>query len=465
MNAQPPNHPWRILTALLGACTFMLSAAGTHADDTKPPMNVLLLLADDWRYDTLTVAGNPVVQTPNIDKLSAEGVRFTQACVTTAICGVSRASILTGQWMSRHGNHGFNAFNTPWSETYPSILRENGYHIGHVGKWHCGTFPADQFDFGRSYNGKHWMPDGNGGEIHVTQKNLQDTMEFFDTRPKGKPFMLNLCFFAPHAQDGNPAQYLPQEKSMSLYQHVTIPNPPLRNETALHNLPPFLQDERNEGRIRYHWRFDTAESYQRMMKNYYRLCTEVDEVCGAVIERLRTEGLLDNTLIIFIGDNGYFHGDRMLADKWFPYNESIRVPLIIRDPRMAATTRGTTNDEFVLNVDVAPTILAGTGMKTPTTMQGRDCAPLYMPRDKFTPWRTEFFYEHATVGNQHRIPASQALVRKDVKFTYWPEWNYEELYNLTQDPQEQHNLIADPKHKAQGDALRNHLVELAKQAK
>lgn len=465
MNTQLPKHAWRILPVLLSACTFMISSSGALAADAKPPMNILLLLADDWRYDTLAVAGNPVVQTPSLDKLSAEGVRFTHASVTTAICGVSRASILTGQWMSRHGNHGFKAFNTPWSETYPGILRANGYHVGHIGKWHCGPFPAEQFDFGRSYNGSHWMPDGKGGKIHVTQKNLQDTMEFFDTRPKDKPFMLNLCFFAPHAVDGNPDQYLPQEKSMKLYQDVTIPNPPLHNETAFRKLPPFLQDERNEGRVRYHWRFDTAESYQRMMKNYYRLCTEVDEVCGTVIDRLRKDGLLDNTLIIFIGDNGYFHGDRMLADKWYPYNESIRVPLIIRDPRMTASTRGTTNDDLVLNVDVAPTILSGTGMKTPAGMQGRDCAPLYLPRDKFAPWRTEFFYEHDTVGNKHRIPSSQSVVRKDVKFTHWPEWDHEELYDLTQDPQEQDNLISDPKHQAQGIALRKHLAELAKQAK
>jgi len=465
MNTQLPKHPWHILPSILSACIFMLAAMGAVAADTKPPMNVLLLLADDWRHDTLAVAGNPVVQTPNIDKLSAEGMRFTQACVTTAICGVSRASILTGQWMSRHGNRSFKAFDTPWAETYPGILRANGYHVGHIGKWHCGTFPAEQFDFGRSYNGRHWVPDGKGGEIHVTQKNLQDTMEFLDTRPKDKPFMLNLCFFAPHAQDGHPDQYRPQEKSMKLYQDVTIPNPPLRNEIAFHNLPPFLQDERNEGRIRYHWRFDTAESYQRMMKNYYRLCTEVDETCGAVIDRLRKDGILDNTLIIFIGDNGYFHGDRLLGDKWYPYNESIRVPLIIRDPRMANTTRGTVNDEFVLNVDIAPTILAGTGMQAPASMQGRDCAPLYLPGDKFAPWRTEFFYEHPTIDNKHRIPSSQSVVRKDIKFTHWPEWSYEELYDLTRDPQEQNNLISDLKHQVQGITLRKHLAELAKQAK
>ena len=127
------------------------------------PLNVVVLYADDWRHDTLGCAGNPVVKTPNLDALAKEGVRFTQNCVTTSICGVSRATLLTGQWMSRHGNKAFDMFKTPWAETYPGLLRESGYWVGHIGKWHNGKFPAGQFDFGRSYSGTHWMkePDGS----------------------------------------------------------------------------------------------------------------------------------------------------------------------------------------------------------------------------------------------------------------------------------------------------------------
>jgi arylsulfatase len=133
--------------------------------------NVLVLFADDWRFDTLGSAGNPTVKTPHLDALAAKGVRFTQNCVTTAICGVSRATLFTGQWMSRHGNTGFQAFDTPWGQTYPGLLRDNGYWVGHVGKWHNGKFPSEKFDFGRSYSGRHWMKQPDGTKIHVTQKN------------------------------------------------------------------------------------------------------------------------------------------------------------------------------------------------------------------------------------------------------------------------------------------------------
>ncbi len=430
----------------------------------KKPMNVVVMLSDDWRYDTLGAAGNPIVKTPHLDKLAANGVHFTHACVTTSICGVSRASIMTGQWMSRHGNKGFKGFNTPWSETYPGILRAQGYHTGHVGKWHCGKFPAKNFDYGKSYSGRHWIKDENGNKIHVTAKNLKDSMEFLDKRPKDKPFLLNLCFFASHAEDPNPKQYLPQEHSMKLYTDVSIPNPVLRSDAAFKNLPPFLQDERNEGRVRYGWRFTTNESFQTMMKNYYRLCTEVDEVCGKIVERLNKEGELENTLIIFIGDNGYFHGDRKLADKWYPYEESIRVPLIVFDPRIPRGKRGQKNDEYALNVDLAPTILKALGLQIPQGVQGEDLSRLYLG-DNDTKWRTEFFYEHATISNKHRIPYSEAVVSKTLKYTWWPEWQHEELYDLTKDPLEQSNLVENPAYQEQLKQMRAKHKVMAARAK
>lgn len=422
-------------------------------------MNVVVLLADDWRFDTLGCAGNPVVKTPNLDRLAAEGCRFTQNCVTTSICGVSRASLFTGQWMSRHGNPAMQAFKTPWEQTYPGLLRANGYFVGHVGKWHNGQFPAENFDFGRSYMGTHWMKQPDGTEIQVTQKNEKDALEFLHTRPAGKPFCLTLAFFATHAEDRNPKQYLPQPESMALYSDVTIPVPKTSTEEAFRKLPPFIANEKNEGRVRWHWRFDTPEKYQAMMKNYYRLATEVDAVCGRVVEELKKQGVLDETLIIFAGDNGYFHGEHGLADKWYPYQESIRVPLIIRDPRMAAAKRGRTNDDFTLNVDLAPTILAATGIQAPATMQGRDIAPLYLAAQK-PDWRAEFFYEHAVIRSVDFIPASEALVRKDWKYIYWPDFQVEQLFHLAADPGEETDLVADPAQAVRLVEMRARFAEL-----
>ena len=442
----------------------LLTTALCPASAADKPMNVIVLLADDWRHNTLGCAGNPVVKTPRLDQIAREGLRFTHSCVTTSICGVSRASLFTGQWMSRHGNPAFAAFKTPWSETYPGLLRANGYFVGHVGKWHNGKFPAENFDFGRAYSGTHWMKQPDGTKIHVTQKNENDALEFIRTRPADKPFCLTLAFFATHAEDSNPLQYLPQPESMKLYQDVTIPVPPNATDESFRRLPPFIANEKNEGRVRWHWRFDMPEKFQTMMKNYYRLATEVDATCGRVLDELKKQGLLDNTLVIFTGDNGYFHAEHGLADKWYPHEESIRVPLIVRDPRMGGAARGKTNDDFALNVDLAPTILAATGIKAPATMQGRDLAPLYLAEQK-PAWRTEFFYEHATIKNIHFIPSSEALVRKDAKYFYWPDFKQEQLFDLSADPQEENDLIANPAESGRLAEMRRRFAELKSAAR
>ena len=429
----------------------------------EKPLNVLLLYADDWRHDTLGAAGHPVVQTPHLDKLAASGMRFSENCVTTSICGISRASLFTGQWMSRHQCRGFTKWQTPFAESYLGLLRANGYYLGHVGKWHNGKIPTQEFDFSRAYHGRHWylMPDGN--KVHVTQRNENDALDFLNTRPMDAPFYLTVAFFAPHAEDPNPDQFLPQPQSKDLYQDVTIPVPTNATEKSWQNLPEFFNEE-NEGRNRWHWRFDSPEKFQRMMKNYYRLVTEVDTACGRILAKLEAQGILDNTLVIFTTDNGYYHAEHGLADKWYPHQESIRVPLIIRDPRMKKEKQGSTNDDFTLNVDLAPTILAATNIEAPRTMQGHDLAPLYLANEK-PAWRSEFFYEHPTLRKASFIPASEALVRKDYKYFYWPEADLEQLFHLKTDPCEETDLVKDPAHAEVLVSMRQRFAELKAAAK
>jgi arylsulfatase A-like enzyme len=438
-------------------CALLLPVTSSDAE----PLNVLILYGDDWRHDVLGVAGHPVVKTPNLDRLSGKGVRFTGNCVTTSICGISRASLFTGQWMSRHGARAFVPWQTPWELSFPSLLRENGYHTGHVGKWHNGGAPDGKFDFGRFYNGSHWYPTPDGGKIHSTKRNENDAMDFLRERPKDKPFYLNVAFFTPHAEDSHKDQFLPQPESMALYQDITIPVPPNATEESWKRLPDFFND-RNEGRNRWHWRFDTPEKYQTMMKNYYRLITEIDATCGRVIDELEKQGVLDNTLVIFTTDNGYFHGEHGLADKWYPHQESIRVPLIIHDPRIAKDKRGTTNDDFTLNVDLAPTILTAAGIPVPDVMQGRDIAPLYLADEK-PEWRSEFLYEHPVFAGG-KIPPSEALVRKDWKYFYWPQHKIEQLFDLTNDPREESDLAGDPRHGARLAEMRETFAKLKKAA-
>ena len=351
--------------------------------------------------------------------------------------------------MSRHGNEAFDKFKTPWAETYPGLLRAEGYWVGHVGKWHNGPFPRDRFDFGRSYSGTHWIARPKAEPVHVTQQN-EAGRAGIPAEAAGRQAVLPDGGLLRPARRGRQPEAIPAAAGeRQAVRGCRGAGAGRGDRRGLRRLPPFLQRAENEGRKRWAWRFDTPDKYQAMMKNYYRLCTEVDATCGRVLAELKEQGILDDTLVVFTGDNGYFHGERGLADKWYPYEESIRVPLIVRDPRLPKAARGRTNDDFVLNVDIAPTILAAANVAAPATMQGRDFAPLFLSAKKpEPPWRDEFFYEHAVIGSKERIPSSQALVRRDAKYIVWPDYEYEELFDLKADPAEQKNLAADPAREA-----------------
>jgi arylsulfatase len=433
----------------ISAAVATFAAGGDQAPGDRP-LNVLVLVIDDARWDTVGAAGNPVVQTPRLDRLAAEGVRFERAYVTTSICMVSRASILTGQYMSRHGISAFGVPITPaaWASTYPAVLRRAGYWTGFVGKYGVGAARPSDFDFLRSYETRHWFDEPGGGRVHVTERNAGDALDFLRTRPSGRPFALSVSFFAAHAQDNAPEQYLPQDWSADVYRGRTMPAPLRGDDRYFDALPSFLKQPSNEGRVRFGWRFDTPARYQDSLTRYYRLVTEVDQAVGRLLDELDAQGVADDTLVVYIGDNGYFQADRGLADKWYPYEESIRVPLIVRDPRLPAARRGLVTDVLGLNIDVAPTVVAAAGAVVPPVMQGQDLARTYLEGAP-PPLRDEFFYEHPTITSRDRIPSSQAVVRRDWKYVSWPEFGHEQLFDLRQDPGELVNLATDPAHETQ----------------
>jgi arylsulfatase len=407
-------------TSSLAGMALATEAVTWAADlkNSEKPMNILFLLADDLRWNSLGCAGNDVVITPEIDNLAKDGIRFGNARVTTSICMVSRASMLTGQHMSRHG---IDRFLTPLSNeaiesTYPAVLRKAGYHTGYVGKYGVDHIREGQFDFYREYEGQHWMTDENGNTVHVTQKNLNDALTFLNQRPGEKPFCLTVGFFATHAEDNNLDQYCYQPGSEELFKDTVIPIPETSSAEFLKRLPPFISSEENEGRRRWHWRFDTPEKYQRYMKAYYRMLAELDQAVGEIVARLKKEGV---------------------------YEESLRVPLVVHDPRLPSGKRGMVNDEYVLNIDVAPFILAAAGRKIPGVMQGRDFSALYNEKEK-TDWRQDFYYAHPVVIDEKRIPASEAIIARDSKYILWPNYNYEEFFDLEKDTMEKTNRISDP---------------------
>jgi arylsulfatase len=428
----------------------------------RPPMNVVVLVADDQRFDSLGIAGNPNIHTPNLDRLAAGGIRFDRAYVTTSICMSSRASILTGQYMSRHKIDRFGQPLTAeqFRNSYPGLLRANGFYSGFVGKYGVGGVRAEDFDVALDYSGLHWVKI-DGEEVHVTERNARDAIHFLEHRPRDRPFQLSVSFFAPHAEDSAAQQYLPQAWSAEFYRDVQIPVSPRMGPEFREALPEFLRTEKNEGIVRFHWRFDSSEKYQQSMINYFRLITEVDEAVGRIIEKLREQQVLDQTLIVYLGDNGYFHAERGLADKWYPYEESIRVPLLVWDPRLPAEKRGLLIDQMALNIDIAPTVLQAAGLVVPPEIQGEDLSQLYLGTDSAKgrdSWREEFFYEHPTISNRDRIPASQAVVTPKFKYVFWPEWDYEQLFDLNDDPDELTNRVTDPAYQQTRDALRQKMA-------
>jgi len=421
---------------------------------TSDKMNIVLFYADDW---TMKVLGalNPHVMTPNIDNMIRHGMLFGSNCVTTSICWVSRATLATGVYAAVHQQTKLNSENLfatlPWNQTLYPLMKQAGYHTGIVGKWHAPSpSPAmkQAFDSRRCYYGHHWEP-RDGREQHVTVLNGQDSLVFLEQRPRHKPFFLTTAFFATHAWDGRDVPYQVQPESMEWYVNDTIPRPSTATEQHWKDLPYFFTEE-NVGRQRYRGRFD-EENYDEKIKNLFRMATEVDVQVGRIMQKVKKQGLYDRTLFIFTTDNGNLHGEHGLAEKWYPWEESIQVPLVIQDPRMPSNVLGTRNDDYTLSVDLAPTILQAAGVTPPSFMQGRDIADLYLDTENTAhTWRQDFFYEwnqgdpFTAEGHLGKVcPPVFALIRKDWKYFYWPTFEYEQLFHVEADPTEEWDLLND----------------------
>ena len=460
---------WLVVSTLL-TCTlssFRPLVRPCFGDEGKRP-NIIFLLTDDQRWDTLGCMGNSIIQTPNVDRLAAQGVVFDHCFVTTSICMTNRACIFTGQYAARHGVWDFRTTFSPeqLAQTYPGLLKRAGYYVGFIGKWGVGKPPEGLFDYNEGWPGQNRYYEKLKGEdpftylapgpdrerlvarqrdrVHLTAQMGDQALEFLDGAPADRPFCLAFSFKAPHCQDGQPAfcQFPYDAKLHGLYQDVTIPPAPLADPAFFDALPEFLKT--SENRRRWELRFATPEMYQHSVKSYYRLITGVDRVVGQIVDKLKEKGLADNTVILYTGDNGFYLGERGFAGKWFPHEVSIRVPLVVYDPRLPAAERGSRRDEPVLSIDMAPTMLEMAGVAVPDAMQGRSLMPLV--KGETPEWRTEFFYEH--LFKHAKIPCSEAVRDSRYKYIRFVESDplCEELYDLEKDPDEAQNLANDPAH-------------------
>jgi arylsulfatase A-like enzyme len=432
----------------------------------KKQPNIIFLLTDDHRADAMGCAGNPIIQTPNMDALAATGVRFTNAFVTTSICASSRASIFTGQWTRRHG---IINFRTHFSEevlaqTYPMLLSQAGYRIGFIGKYGVGAkkdLPIDKYDYWKGFpgQGRYENKDEEGNYKHLTQIMGEQAIEFLNGCSQDRPFCLSVSFKAPHVQDSDPRQFIYDRAYSELYKDVTIPTPETAHPRYFDALPEFLRT--SEARRRWKMRFPNPEKFQESVKGYYRLITGVDVVIGKIRDQLKQLNFNDNTVIMLIGDNGFYLGEYGLAGKWFPHELSIRVPLVVFDPMANSKRRGVTLEQMALNVDIAPTILELARLRVPRQMQGRSLLPLLKGRKPR--WRTDFFYEHPFVHKT--IARTEALRTQRFKYARYIDFDYEELYDLENDPTETINLAKDEKYQKTLISLRKRCDDLANKAK
>lgn len=445
------------------ACLVLLAWGSQSSLAARP--NIVFLLADDLRYDAIGANGNPIIKTPNIDQLANSGVSFNQAFVTTSICAISRASILTGQHACRHRIHGFGSqlSSRQLEDSYVGRLKSAGYQVGFVGKWGVASTPSDLFHFNAAYEGQgSYYGYPTTPQKHLTQ-HLEDTAtEFIHQQQPGQPFCLSVSFKAPHVDDGNaktPFNY--DQRLASLYEDVTIPPASLSTPEFFESLPKFLQT--SENRIRWQNRFATEELYQRSVKGYYRLVSGIDRAVGEILQQLGDQGFLENTVVIFASDHGFYLGERGFAGKWYPHDLSIQIPLIIKDYRSTNSHRTRTIDAIALNIDLAPTMLDYADVEAPEQMQGQSLKALADGENPAS-WRDDFYYDHPF--RYATIPRSEGLRNSQFKYIIYPESDeqYEELYDLENDPQESKNLAQTPAYHSELQKLRKRLQVVRQQA-
>jgi len=427
------------------------------AQEIKRP-NILFILTDDQRWDELGYAGNKVIQTPEMDRLACEGVYFRNAFVTSPISGASRASILTGVRERTSGYvMGAKVPATPYmNRSYPEVLHENGYYTGFFGKLGIRYNESTSiFNESDSYDRDDRQPNRKGyyyktignDTVHLTTYTSYQAQQFLKDAPSNKPFCLSLSFSAPHAHDSSKEQYFWDNEYDYLYEDITIAPPLLREDQYFNALPKEVRDGFN--RVRWFWRYDTPEKYQQSMKGYYRMISQVDHEIGQIRKTLEEKGLAENTVIIFMGDNGYFTGERQLAGKWLMYENSLRVPMIVYDPRYK---KHKDINSPVLNIDVPFTILDLAAVPVPDHYQGLSLCDYYIKGRKPV-HRKAILFEH--LWEKKEIPSSEAIRTDRWKYLRYRFINApEELYDLKNDPLEIRNLALNPSYRKIIDKLR-----------
>lgn len=451
------------LFTLLFVLFFFAGNGQSNAVRQERP-NIIFILTDDQRWDAAGYAGNKIILTPEMNRLAAEGADFPNAFVTTPICAASRASFLTGLYERTH-RFTFQVdkiTDEHMERSYPKIMKDNGYHTGFFGKLGVSFDKSgelfDVFDFydrNMKFHDRrgYFYKTLNDDTVHLTPYTGAQAREFIESAPEDKPFCLSLSFSAPHAHDPAPLQYFWEREVDDLYSDVIIPRADISEDKYFDALPSIVRQGFN--RTRWEWRFDTPEKYQHSVKGYFRMISGIDREIGKIRELLKKKGLDRNTVIILMGDNGYFLGERQLAGKWLLYENSIRVPLIVYDPRGRS---GIKIAQSALNIDVPATMLDYAGIPLPQSWQGKSLVPLVKGEEVLLQ-RDTILFEH--LWEMPNIPPSEGVRTEEWKyFRYINDHSIEELYNLKDDPKEINNLAGNRKYQKVITRLREKCDEL-----
>jgi arylsulfatase A-like enzyme len=479
----------------------VLSSLATSALAADRP-NIVFIMSDDHAAHAIGAYGSRVNQTPNIDRIAREGMRFDNVFVTNSICTPSRATILTGQYSHINGVTMFNRFDSS-RRSVASLLRDGGYHTGMIGKWHLGSDPVgfDRWEILPGQGAYHSpVLYTASGEHTYTGQYVTDVvtnlaLEFIRSRPSGKPFFLMLHHKAPHRSWEPTAAYRAQ------FANRWIPEPPtlfdsyatrtdalrenrqrvgddLTNRdlkldppaglagkelaTWLSAKPDVVTVTRDGAAVTLTGEALVRWKYQRYMQDYLATIQSVDDNVGRLLDYLARTGLSKNTIVIYTSDQGFFLGDHGMYDKRFMYEESLRMPFLVRWP--AAIKAGTRSVAMAINADFAPTLLDAADLPVPESMQGRSLVPLFRGR---TPadWRTSMYYRYYHDPGDHNTRAHygvRTMTHKLIHFWKTGQW---ELFDLVNDPAELHNVYGLPGREAQTAALEAELLRLKRSLK
>ena len=488
----------RIAAAVLALMT--MPAASALAQRGGRP-NIIFIMTDDHAAHAIGAYGSRLNTTPNLDRLAREGALLTRVFATNAICTPSRAAILTGQYSHLNGVTVFNRFDSSRT-TVARLLQQAGYHTGMIGKWHLGSDPAG-FDRWEILPGQGAYRDpvlytATGEKTYTgryaTEVITDLALEFIETRPRNQPFFLMMHHKAPHRPWEPSAAYAAQFADRRFPEPVTFWDSYATRTDAMHENRQRVADDLTNRDLKLtapaglagpeltKWLAIKPESvavqrngttvtltgealarwkYQRYMQDYLATVQSVDDSVGRVLGLLDKSGLARDTVVVYTSDQGFFLGDHGLFDKRFMYEESIRMPFIVRWPGQIKPR--TTSEAMALNVDFAPTFLDLAGLPPAAGMQGRSLVPVLRGRAP-ADWRTSWYYRYYHDPGDHNTRAHYGVRTRTHKLIYFWKKDQWELFDLVNDPYELHNLYGEPGQEALTATMKAELARLKKDA-